>query len=302
MTVCFEVLGTEIKFDDSVRLYYQVTKECNQEVKNVWEVYNKYNTNSTENVKELLTAAQNMVIKIHDTYLKPNSVLPEESDYDSKEAFIEAAESYLSINAYYDLYKSFDKKLAETISEYYDKERLWIQDSSAQLQARIDKVISEHERDASNGLGFGIISNSITAHLLYSGLSLRNVDKIKKECEGIIQSMEKEHEQQVAIHRADTDQNVWKAFKPHVEELTSKIHPTTIFVLGKWKIISPAVLKTIREAKAVMIAKNIPYAEDKKSAILEALSLCPYCEDVFDVAVNEGITDVGLDKLRKFFL
>ena len=301
MMIQFDIFGHTLQFDDSIKLYRNAVNKCRKHVKRVWDIYNSYFTMKDSNLEELDTAIKDMVIDIMDNNIKPYMKAPREEWFDSEEAYIEAAQNFSVVQQYMDLYENFSSEIVDIMDKNSDAEARWMRESYQQLQKKIDKITIEHEIDAANGLGFGILSNNMFHHIIYSAQSVRNVEKIENNCNEEIHKLKKEHENLVNNHRESMYKKNWEDFYPVVKKILTQIEPTLLLVLEKWQVISPNFHEEIDENKSHNIIKNISCATDKKTVILDALFLCPYNKEIYEVARNEQLIDDGMEKLIRFF-
>lgn len=264
----YVISGIEIDITSSLRRYVSIQREFSEKTKETL-------TNLSENAR------------FYDSALKQTSLVRAETSIYIDQLLANlmrrcnyydcAREDFLQDESYAHLMR---------IQDAYDKYcELLKSNQKALANIKLAQAAGEAASKVT-GLNFGIISNSIAAHLLYQAQNEATIRRQKAEAEQYYSRQERLIQAQ-AEQKASLESHEYynKVFMPQMKAATQQVYRgimvSYLRILHKLGIIDINEIKDYDHERSQQILRNIVGSSNPERVIATALSICPFNTDVY---------------------
>lgn len=180
--------------------------------------------------------------------------------------------------------------LLTAVNKYYDYVHSIDQEQLSIAQNEINQIEVEEDRNIT-GLQFGIISNSITAHILYG---LQNDSVIRKQTKQAEKNFIARGQVVLTNKKATVNRKSESYYKNTFSDdcknsiisFMSYIFGVYINDLDKCKQIDKKCISGINLERSFSLLKNLEVVPDKKKLLYTAIETCPYNNEIYEKAIS----------------
>ncbi|MBR5233099.1 MAG: hypothetical protein IKW03_02710 [Clostridia bacterium] len=189
-------------------------------------------------------------------------------------------------------------QLTQVTSEYYKHEQNAT--IAYEIQAESEKRTAIKIASSQvNGLGFGIISNSIASHLIYMMQSEAAIKRQIKNAEAYIQKeksiINSRRDNRIALsNRTYYSTKYIPQMTKTIEDCFSDVILCSIMALAKRNLINLDIVKNINYELSQDTLLQINSSENIESVIIKALEYCPYNVHAYAEARKHNISNDAL--------
>lgn len=264
-TLIFDYPGGQVTFDEDLKKWYQILRKCREQSDKLLAGLG----NGTSPGRAFERTRQSAV-----DFIKAD-LLPSLAQYG---IYNLTPEDFFTDNfAYSDL-----KKLAQDVSRQTNA-----LEQKAALNADIRKKQAESE--IVTGMGFGILSNRISDHVIYDMQSKSVASKQQMEYSRVANEID------IQVHR-DLDKSIIQAHQNVAKERDILVRFCFEIIAAKYYVhltdvgqIREGCLVGLDEGRSNELLKNLEFVPNKEGVIFQAIQLCPYNLNIYFQIYNMGI-------------
>lgn len=191
--------------------------------------------------------------------------------------------------------------LLQEVSNYYANESSMASRLQYQVNAQTTQALRVAESKVT-GLGFGILSSSIWAHLVYMVQNASEIKKQTAEAEQYLENAQKRINADAKRQLQKANNTYYdKVFYPRVRELISNVFwemaLLSLICIERECNVDISLVKQMDYEKSQVILSRIDFAPDKNEIITTALLSYPYNVHIYAEAKKRNLYEFFLDKL-----
>lgn len=284
----FQLYDDRIVVSDELKRYCEylilIKNKCS-------DVISKLNNFAADHIdaKDILTFLQDDFDQSIKSFI---SLLAQQGIFDvTKNDFLTSNHGYL-------------ETLEHTLNYYKNAERIENTQNSIAESELINAEIAANSEI--QGMGFGVITDSIFGGLLYAAMSDSVLREQQEKAQAKYDELSKNiHESKHSQIKFENSQYCYNTYIPNVVQSIGKFYGELldefICVLSKNGKFDISSLEKIDIKRSSELLENCKVIEDKKSVIFNAIKACPFNIDIYVYALVNGFYCPELDSIQKYF-
>lgn len=288
MKICFDLFNQKIEFDEHLKKYYQIKVGFNNQYFNILKNKESLFFNKKD-VSDLVAYIQEELQNIAKGIIKSLSYYG---------IYNKTIDDLLNSNqGYIDIFNTIST-YTEILKEFVNERDKFTESQLQNAKQRAESQIT--------GLDFGIVSNSIAAHVLYAAQQDSELKKQKRkateqynrESSTILQQIDKVTNDKLDEYYKD---EFIPNFKNSLKKCIDLLFDSYICELSNCGQINLECSKQLNFERSASLLQNINIIDDIKKLICEVVQTCPFDINLYCIAFENNIFNDELIKIAQYF-
>lgn len=284
----FKLYGKEIEFNDDLKHLYEIKCFFDNEYQNI--MINKNNLfQNKENYPKLIGYIDDEINNL------VQIIIGKLSKYD---VYDKTVDDFLANNKGYN-------NIIEIISTYNDTLKT-VMDAANNINEKELEKAKLRAQSQIRGLDFGIVSNSIAAHVLYASQekaelqkqTRKAIEQYNKESEIITNNINEVTNKKLDEIYRDT---FLSEIRVAIKQCIDLLFMSYVEELANCNVLDLSCLKQMNFERSNTLLKNVDIVKNKEKLICEVVQICPFNMSLYRVAYTNDIFSNDLINIAQYF-